>query len=765
MAKKEGKITTTITCENIAPLKNLHREIKSNSLKMGIYAKNGSGKTFISRLFRLTEKNQNNETDEDEKKYHPDNFITFEEKKASFSFKIIDKEGEKENINISFERGNNPDISETQYIYHTFNQDYVNQNIIKDDYDKDGNITGYILGSENIDIKDEEKNLEKIKEEGIKLKSELKDKINLFVAQRIDSIRDVKRIKEYDELTYENVFGGHNKKTFYVDKSMDELFSDYKKVKSIHEDLSDIPYINEFDINENIFAAIKNNLAKEYTLSKLADEFKQKIKRKQDFIEAGLSLLKEKDRSSCPFCEQHLKQNAIDLIDKYNQFITDTEVLIDKEFRSNIATLKGIIKSLKEAENENSSISNKFDSYKARYIPSSENERLAELKVEEIIEAVQVIINKIEDKLRNISMIVEVDDSTMELITDSLKTFYKTIDDNNKKITSINNKKNDINKISLNVRRNICKVAYNYLVEDNGLKIAEIKKLRENYTTLNNKIKKKKEKQKAEKRDKVASTIEKVLGYFFDDKYSLDEDTFRLKFNKKLLEEKQAKNVLSDGEKNIVAFAYYIGDTYLKVDHEDDYKKLFFIIDDPISSMDYSYVYTLCGVIRNLKDIIAEIAKCHKKIIIFTHNSEFMRILCANNIVDKQLILDKGNLNDFNNNLAIPYISHLIDIYGVAREGHIPTHTTANSIRHIIEMLSKLQNIKLCNDSIREYIRLNFPKDIQSYSLIQDLSHGAVRNSQPPITNDDFKDVCENVILHINEKFEGQIKYCESYYE
>jgi hypothetical protein len=49
------KINTNIQCQNIAPIENLTRLISSNSLKIGVFANNGSGKTFISRLFRLTE--------------------------------------------------------------------------------------------------------------------------------------------------------------------------------------------------------------------------------------------------------------------------------------------------------------------------------------------------------------------------------------------------------------------------------------------------------------------------------------------------------------------------------------------------------------------------------------------------------------------------------------------------------------------------------------------------------------------------------------
>ena len=139
-----------------------------------------------------------------------------------------------------------------------------------------------------------------------------------------------------------------------------------------------------------------------------------------------------------------------------------------------------------------------------------------------------------------------------------------------------------------------------------------------------------------------------------------------------------------------------------------------------------------------------------------------MRILSSNNIVDKKLLLANGELSDFNNNLTVPYITHLLDIYKIARTDEIPTHTTANSIRHILETLTKFESIELHSDSLAEYIKSNIADDTKSYTLIQDLSHGGWRTEQAPITNQDYKEVCETIIKHIAEKFNGQIVYCEN---
>jgi wobble nucleotide-excising tRNase len=376
-----------------------------------------------------------------------------------------------------------------------------------------------------------------------------------------------------------------------------------------------------------------------------------------------------------------------------------------------------------------------------------------------LFNVIQNVIEKINEKLKNISCQVVIDDNVISEIEKYPTLINKIIDDNNKEINSINTKKNKIGEENKAIRKEICKCAYNYLIDTHSTNIKNIVQLQNDWKKLHNEINKKKEAEKVSKKSIVASTIKKVLNYFFSDKYTLDEDNFRLKFNKNTLEKGQVKNVLSEGEKNIIAFAYYIGDTHLKIENEDDYEKLFFIIDDPISSMDFTHVYTLCGVIRDIKKIIDKLKR--ERFIIFTHNNDFMRIITSNKIVDKKLLLKNGEIREFNNNLTVPYISHLLDIYSIARNDGKSNHTTANSIRHIIETLTKFQNIETSSDSIAEYITENIPNETKSYTLIQDLSHGGWRSEQEPMTDDDYKEVCETIVKHIEIKFKKQIEYCQ----
>ncbi len=55
MAKK---ITLNLKTTNIGPHENLNAILNVGNLEVGIYANNGSGKTFLSRSFRLLSKKE-----------------------------------------------------------------------------------------------------------------------------------------------------------------------------------------------------------------------------------------------------------------------------------------------------------------------------------------------------------------------------------------------------------------------------------------------------------------------------------------------------------------------------------------------------------------------------------------------------------------------------------------------------------------------------------------------------------------------------------
>lgn len=755
-----GKITTEFHCQNIAPIEKLDRIIKSNSLKFGVFANNGSGKTFISRVFRLTEKADDIVLDE-EGNCSTDKLISLGKERGYFNFKITDKDGVIiESFEIDIKNKEIPQIPDTNYLFHVFNEDYVDENLRSLDYDKDDHIDGYILGKVNIDISDEEEELRKIEKEGIALSTQVENEIIEYRENNIDDIQNIKRLNEYRQITPEYIIQNVDKTPYGIDKSSEELIEDYNKVKSVPENLSDISNIESIEIDYEFLRKISENCENKFVLSDLAEDFKNRVKERQDFIEKGVTILESKDEKNCPFCEQKLEDDALSLIDKYTEYLNDVEANTIKILKIQKGKIESYIIQIEKIQIENVKRIISYNTYKEKYIPSMGETELSEIKIESISSLLNIIIESLDQKLENISKSVIIDNDKIESIEKYETILNGELKNNNELIDKLNGKKNSLNNENKSIRKQLCNKTIDELILKHKTNIKTLLKLRSDHRKLKSDIERKKEQEKVSKKKKVASTIKSVLNYFFNDKYNLDEETFRLTFNENILERSQAKDVLSAGEKNIIAFAYYIGDTHLKVNSEDDYKKLFFIIDDPISSMDFSHVYTVCGVIRDLKEIIDKLDR--ERFMIFTHNNDFMRILSSNNIVDKKLLLSNGELIDFNNNLTIPYISHLIDIYKIARKEGVPDHTTANSIRHILETLTKFESIDLHKESLADYIKEYIPQETKSYTLIQDLSHGGWRTEQAPITNQDYTVVCETIITHIEGKFKGQIEYCET---
>lgn len=752
-------IKTTIKCKHIAPLENLQKEVMSSSLKFAIFANNGSGKTFISRLFRLLE-NDDTLIEDGTGHYLTDAYLTYGHKDGDFYFQIADDESIKEDVNIHIQEGMKVVVPSTNYIFHTFNQDYVEKNIRELDYIKNADeegMQGFILGKAHIDVSDAKKKLEELKIKGKTKKDTIIQFVEKFKDENISKIYNIKRLNEYKELDPSNILRLDGKSVYRLEKTVDEYIRDFDKIKSVPENLSNVPEVSLFSIDDKLLESIQAMLQKEYTLSEFAEDFKLKIKNKQEFIEKGLLI---GNNNICPFCERPYDNDALALVDLYTRYLTDQEAKTIKqlgEYRNYLSDFAAIIKDKEKETNRQIKI---FNEYKTKYIASFENEDLNDLNIEESVKFINDFIGCISEKVKNISCSQDISNQQIRDFKKTIENIVKLISSNNEKAISMNGRISRISEENKNVRKNICRATLAYLFESQKKEIEEVRQIAKDYRKLEEEISKKEEAMRTLKKKEVANTIKQVLNFFFDgEKYTLDEETFHLVFKNRVLDKGNVKYVLSEGEKNIIAFAYYLGDTHIKISREDDYRKLFFIIDDPISSLDFNYVYTISGIIRKLNTLFPKLERT--RFIILTHNNEFMRILCSNKIVDKNLLLQNGLLTEFNTNYTVPYISHLIDVYRIARKGQVYSHTTANSIRHIMETLVKFQNIELSDDGINRYIEKHFKKDAKTYTFINDLSHGGWRSDEEPLLPKDYQDVCESIISHINEIYPNQISFCE----
>ena len=144
------------------------------------------------------------------------------------------------------------------------------------------------------------------------------------------------------------------------------------------------------------------------------------------------------------------------------------------------------------------------------------------------------------------------------------------------------------------------------------------------------------------------------------------------------------------------------------------------------------------------------------KFIILTHNSEFMSILMDNNIAQLRLQLKKGDITKMKRSLLLPYEYHLTDIKEIAENKKQPCHTTANSIRHIIETIMHFEEPK--NNDIKSFIKEDETLSTSGslYTLINAESHGWF-HKQSAVSDDELIDICKLIIDFIGEKYPKQL--------
>lgn len=746
-----AKIKIAVKAENIGIHSSLSKEIESASCKLGFYANNGSGKTFLSRAFAIYE----NAKAAKPVSHDVNRLLSFGQNKGSFEFRVegIDPQSSAETLKISLNRESGITVdSSSKYIFHVFNSDYVRKNLEERRYSPDGNIQGVILGKENIDVAKEEEELAKKEKEKSSIEESIKADIDA-ARRRLTDERVRTTTQEYAQVTFENVIVeqlGIADETS-VEK-FDVLVSQLRKIEKMPDDLPDVSktVIPEF---EAFFDDIKNILTTKHSPAEFAEEFKALMRERNDFIRSGLKFSTD---TTCPFCDQELNSDAEKLIDQYRAFLENAEakVIEDCKLYRKLAAAQKI--KVQQAYDEWTKQRAQFEEIKS-YLPSSSNLTLSTFDdASTVIKAFDKLDKYLSQKESNVSL--QFNESDVKSSISSIHGYYSQLKErsssNESYIDELNKRKHDLNGQKLAIKKNLCIAKLKELREPNSKKRARFKTLGDEIHKLAAKIQEKRNQNKRSKKQEVSKSLKELLSLFFGDKYSFDEEKFCLTFSDSRLTA-NADDVLSDGEKGIVAFCHYMATTHQLVDSDDDYKNLFFIIDDPISSMDFHFVYKVADCVRRLGSIFPSIGEKSIRYLILTHNLEFISILDRNNICNHTFALRNGQLIRNDCSSALPYEPHLLDIVKISNGDEEPTHTTANSIRHTLETIGKFLSPGASFENYFKGIK-KFESDPYLWSLINDQSHGAMRD-QPSYVVDDIRKSCSLVVEHVEELFPNQV--------
>ncbi len=753
MADSKEKYLIHWTVNNVGPHENLSQPIDAGDngpIRIGVFSANGGGKSSLSKQFRLLSTDQT-------KLPLSNKYITLGQNGGKFKFKLFNQGNvaDKYEFEINHLLDKTPQISNTsQLIFHVFNSDYVRESIEPDNYGQDKEIEGYIIGKDVVDLTKENKELEGIGEKYRQIKEEIKSAI--FGAQRDLQEQGVRAsTNEFKNFTFENLIGNILPSE---EESFKSLKGALKKLEGIPDDLQDVSSHRSFDIDLSFILELISDLKEQITLSKLSTEFKYKIQSKEKFIQLGLGLLDE-TKGICPFCEQDLKKLQIDLIDSYNAYIHDSETLYRNKLQEKIKNLNSFKKLLEDKYKEFLKIDAQFTSNKG-YFPSLASEKLSigEDPIQNFVwDEIAEVINL---KIKNISQPIE----EKEIIKigqfhKGVEKFCKQLNENiiqnNVKIKRINDIKVNTGNEILSLKKRMCNAKYIEVKSSLKSQLEMEDKIKKEGQIKAEEIRKNENRAKKLKKDIVVDTFNTLIQFIFSDKYTFDKESNYLKFKNHSLKI-SAHDVLSDGEKNIIAFCYYVAEAHTLINNESEYDKLFFIIDDPISSMDFHYTYSLCRILERLHEYFGYSNKKNLKFILLTHNIEFMSILLRNNVIQKKYVLTPGKFRELKKELVMPYHEHLSDIYKVANNTQEPTHTTPNSMRHVLETIAKFEDP---NQDLVVFVDKNdsLKKCSSLYNMIQDLSHGVVR-SQPAISPDDIKNGCQTILSFIDNKYKGQIE-------
>lgn len=737
----DKKFNVSMSAENIGPHYGAHKltfSEKVDSNKIIFYAENGVGKSFISRAFRLCAPLKTN--------VNADDILTLDKEEGHFHFGIRANDIDK-NLDISIKRGEVPIVSnKSMLLFHVFNSDYVEDNVKAKNYTPDGKIEGYILGKVQIDLTEERRNAATLQEE-IDADSKVIDDI---VEEAKSFLRDqgvMTNTTEYQKITREKIEHGFE---YDTTDSVEQCVQKIKTLEGIPEDLPDINYDSKH-AELSFLDELKSVLMTIYPKSDWDEEFVKEYKEHQTFIEAGLEF--DLESKKCPFCKREYDLDALNLINRYKEYRNDREAQVVGQLRN----LRQLVKQMTETlDSEGQKITSAMLQLSTiqKYFPSLASVKLKTIeRMDEYKALFRSLYEMILKKIDNLCIAIDNVENTIGECR-QVWSEIESIQKNNLSVADTANKtKNDANTERRLLRKNLCKAKSLCLQSELSDRFESIKKRQDRLKKVKEEIARKEQQTKISKREKVYETLGSSLNRFFHEKYQIDKDTFQIKFYGNNIGEKASK-ILSDGEKSIVAFCWYLAETHIIINSEDDYNKLFFVIDDPISSMDFNFVYAVAQAIRDIKGTFG--ITSHERIWIFTHNNEFFNIVTRNNIMANAFIMTPGKIMIFNNQLLMPYENHLSDLVEIVNKSKEPNHTTGNSIRHVIETISRFESPEI---ALVEYVRGNdiLSKDSFIFTLCQDLSHGGVR-MEIPYSEDVLREAAKKVIDFIKSKYPGQLK-------
>ncbi|MFK0399313.1 AAA family ATPase, partial [Campylobacter jejuni] len=552
---------TKISMKNVASYKD-ETTLETNKRINLIYGLNGAGKTQISKFLA-------NQKDE--------------------KFKDCKIEGL---------------INEENLVY---NQDFIDENF----YDTDRQKGIFTLSEENTRIKQKIENLQK---ELIRLKSsqdenqrKLEEKQKDIIKIENDFKDNIWKIKQNHSDNFKDFFEGKmgSKESFlnFIKSKIGEVLSldvinqniNLEELKKQYNILTDATQVKLENINEipNIeFKNIENNLMFNEIIVGNQDSVIANLIKKlgnEDWVKDGFDKYVLQDSQTCPFCQS----NTIT-----TEFKSYLENYFDKTYESKI-------KEVKKLNDEYQNLLSNIPSIETFYRGDILDDK--NLEFEKLYSQVKLKpkenIRKIQEKIKEPSKKIELEktDEVFQNFNDYIKEIQQKIIEFNSKLNNCKNEKEKLEKqfweFVIFEKKEIIE-KYNKDKKEQeinkGVLDKENQTIKDGIQHIENTIK---EKQKEviniqEAVDKINNHLKDlgILSFYI----KTHDDEKQEYIIAREGENKPSFKTLSEGEKTLISFLYFLQLCQGKKEKDEAILDKIIVIDDPISSLSFNYVYNIC---------------------------------------------------------------------------------------------------------------------------------------------------------------------------
>ena len=757
----------SISARYLGPILSLDGKLTKQAQNL-IFARNGTGKSFLSRALRYLDSKSRGKDIVDA----AHNLVSDEspDGKGVFSF----SRGENVMGSLKLEKsGNNVSANIADTIFHVFSEDFVHEELRERAYEIDGKIENQIsVDGENIKLRDAQEALKKA------ITVEQTKAVDLHAKYEKEKLAELhekaginKQLREYKVLNLDILLKQIVDKPDPPEQTFAEILRDLDCLKSIPAEPAypdQLDLIRSDDIDLGTLGA---SLQRVTSPSSVSEGIKKKIDTHHSFYEIGVKIIQDDHGSTCPFCEQGITNpDPKAVIDAYISYFNDEEEKHKAELREFFRKLNQKEVELKDAEAKVAKHKLRYDTLK-RFVPSKKSIEIdeGESKFKELRTTIANIKEVILKKAGALSSPHPLSGGDLAThITD----INKIIGENNVKASELNDaiKKSDEERKTL--QRKACEVFDHEFAINNWSDIeslrrqwSEVKGKKEELTSLE------KSNPSTNARDRVAETFELLLKEFFADKYLFDKDRFVIKRGDHEMT-RGPHRTLSDGEKTAIAFCYFIACVHRRVTSNSDYRKLFLVFDDPVTSMSYDFVFAIAQTLKNLsisekgevsiKPSKIDGNKCIRpELLILTHSSYFFNISRTNKVVKEDATFSLSTDGTTHKlarltNYVAPFEQQLAHVYQVLN-GSNPDHSTGNAIRSVLEAIGRFCRPDK-SQSLENFIAHLAGEEGFSIKsvMINSLCHGTYYDEIP--SPDDLKLACQEAITVVERFAGGQIE-------